>query len=147
MELPPDFKEWLILLNENQVEYLIVGAYALAFHGCPRFTGDLDILVRPDPGNAGKILKALVDFGMGSLNLTIEDFSNPHRVIQMGYPPVRIDLLTSLTGLTWEQINAGKIPGELGSIQVYFIGKQDLIVNKRALGRFKDLADLESLES
>jgi hypothetical protein len=147
MELSPDFKEWLRLLNEKRVEYLVVGAYALAFHGAPRFTGDLDILVRPDPENAGKILKALEDFGMGSLNLTVEDFSRPHQVIQMGYPPVRIDLLTSLTGLTWEQIERGKTAGELGSVPVYFIGKTELIVNKRTLGRHKDLADIETLES
>ena len=102
MEIQPDFRELFVLLNEQNVEYLIVGGYALAFHGTPRYTGDLDILVRPDPANAQRILKALALFGFGLLGLAVADFENPEQVIQLGEPPVRIDLITSITGVSWE---------------------------------------------
>ena len=146
MEISRDFKELLELLNANKVEYLIVGAYAMAFYGAPRFTGDLDIFVRPDRENARRILQTLSEFGFGSLQLTEADFSQADNVIQLGYPPIRIDLLTTLTGLTWEQINSGKTIGDLGGLQVFYIGKKELIQNKRAVGRKKDLADIETLE-
>jgi hypothetical protein len=146
MEISRDFKEWLELLNANKVEYLVVGAYALAFHGSPRFTGDLDILVKPDKENARRILKALSEFGFGSLQLTEDDFCRPDAVVQLGYPPARIDILTTLTGLSWEQILAGKTAGSLGSVAVSYLGKKELIINKKALGRKKDIADIEALE-
>ncbi len=91
MEVHPDFRELLALFNAHSVEYMIVGGYALAFHGAPRFTGDLDIFVRPTAQNAGRILAALNNFGFGSLNLGVEDFSTQDRVIQLGVPPVRVD--------------------------------------------------------
>jgi hypothetical protein len=146
MELAPDFSELVALFNARKVDYVIVGAFALAFHGVPRFTGDLDILVRPEQDNSRKVLDALHAFGFGSLNLSAEDFSDPHRVIQLGFPPVRIDLMTSLTGLTWEEIATGKIAGLLGKVPVQYLGKDELIRNKRAVGRAKDLADIESLQ-
>ncbi len=146
MEISPDFSELLALFNARKVDYVVVGAFALAFHGAPRFTGDLDILVRPDPENARKILDALRAFGFGSQNLGEKDFSDPHQVIQLGFPPIRIDLMTSLTGLTWEQIAAGKVAGLLGTESVQYLGKAELIRNKRALGRAKDLADIEALQ-
>jgi hypothetical protein len=146
MELSPDFSELVELFNARKVDYVIVGAFALAFHGAPRFTGDLDILVRPEQDNSRRVLDALQAFGFGSLNLQAEDFSDPHRVIQLGFPPVRIDLMTSLTGLTWEEIATGKIAGLLGKIPVQYLGKAELIRNKRAVGRAKDLADIESLQ-
>lgn len=145
MEIQKDFGELLELFNRHKVEYVIVGAYALAFHGCPRYTGDLDLLVKPDPDNAKKIIEAIKKFGFESLNLTIEDFSSPEKVVQLGIPPIRIDLITSLTALTWGQIESHKVKGEYGSIPVYFIGKTELIINKKSLGRHKDLADIESI--
>lgn len=145
MEEQKDFKELLQLFNKHNVEYAIVGAYALAFHGCPRYTGDLDILVKPDSNNANNIIAAIKEFGFESLNLTAEDFSFPEKVIQLGVPPIRIDLLTSLTALTWEQVASHKVKGQYGDISVYFIGKVELITNKKSLGRHKDLADIESI--
>lgn len=145
MKTQKDFKELLELFNKHKVEYVIVGAYALAFHGCPRYTGDLDILVKPDPDNAKKTIEAIKEFGFESLNLTIEDFSSPEKVVQLGVPPIRIDLITSLTAVTWEQVESHKVKGEYGNIPVYFIGKHELIINKKSLGRHKDLADIESI--
>lgn len=145
MEIQKDFKELLELLNAHKVDYIIVGAYALAFYGAPRFTGDIDLLVKPDEGNAKRILAALKEFGFASLNLTPNDFTSPQNVIQLGVPPVRVDIMTSLTAVTWEKADAGKVPGNYGDTHVYFIGKDEFLSNKRALGRKKDLADLEAL--
>ncbi len=145
MEVQKDFKELLGLFNRYKVEYVIVGAYALAFHGCPRYTGDIDILVKPDSNNAKKIIEAIKEFGFESLDLTVEDFSSQEKVIQLGVPPVRIDILTSLTGVTWEQISSNRAKGKYGDIPVYFIGKNELVANKKSLGRHKDLADIESI--
>ena len=145
MEPQPDFKELLALFNAHRVDYLIVGAYALAFHGAPRYTGDLDLLVRPSPENAQAILSALADFGFASLGLSPDDFLLPDQVIQLGVPPVRIDLLTSLSGLSWEQANAHRVAGHYGDIPVHFIGKNEYIRNKKATGRKKDEADIEAL--
>lgn len=103
METQPDFKELLVLFNARHVEYLIVGGYALAFHGAPRFTGDLDIFVKPDSINAQRILHALEAFGFASVSLTASDFEHPDQVVQLGVPPVRIDLITSLTGVSWDE--------------------------------------------
>ncbi|PKN39193.1 MAG: hypothetical protein CVU62_03060 [Deltaproteobacteria bacterium HGW-Deltaproteobacteria-2] len=145
MEAQKDFKELLELFNGHKVEYMIVGAYALAFYGVPRFTADIDIFVHSSPENARKILSALADFGFSSLNLTIEDFQNPNAVVQLGVPPVRIDIITSITGVTWEDADKGKQEGLYGDVPVHFLGKEQYITNKRATGRKKDLADLESL--
>lgn len=145
MEVQKDFKELLELFNKHEVEYVIVGAYALAFHGCPRYTGDLDILVKPNPDNAEKIIEAIEAFGFESLKLTPDNFSSPEKVVQLGVPPIRVDLITSLTALTWEQVESHKVKGEYGSIPVYFIGKNEFIINKKSLGRHKDLADIESI--
>lgn len=145
MEIQQDFKELLELFNGHSVEYVIVGAYALAYHGAPRFTGDIDIFVRPSYDNAAKIISALDHFGFGSLNLTIDDFQKPDSVVQLGVPPVRIDLITSLTGLTWEEADKGKQRGLYGKVPVFFLGREQYIVNKRVTGRKKDLADLEAL--
>ena len=145
MEIQPDFKELLVLLNKHAVDYLIVGGYALAFHGVPRFTGDIDIFVCPHSQNAARILDALGEFGFDSVDLTEEDFCTPHRVVQLGVSPVRVDLITSLTGVSWEEAAAGKSPGNYGDVPVFFIGRKEFIANRRALGRKKDLADIEAL--
>jgi hypothetical protein len=145
MEIPNDFRELLELFNAHKVEYLVVGGYALAFHGAPRVTGDIDLFVRPVPENAERILKALGVFGFGSLSLTVDDFTQPGNVIQLGVPPVRIDLLTSVTGVPWEKADAGKVSGSYGDTAVSFIGREDFIANKKAVGRTRDAADIESL--
>ena len=145
MEAQPDFKELLALFNAHQVEYMIVGAYALGFHGAPRYTGDLDLLVKPDLENARKILKVLQEFGFRSLDITVEDFTTKERVVQLGVPPVRIDLLTSITGIEWEQAVSHRVSGTFGDVPTFFIGLDDFIANKKACGRHKDLADVEVL--
>jgi hypothetical protein len=145
MEVQKDFKELLELFNRHNVEYVIVGAYALAYHGVPRFTGDMDIYVHPTPENAQRIFAALDDFGFGSLDLTAEDFQKPGSVVQLGVPPVRIDIITSITGVVWQEADKGKNEGLYGDVPVYFLGREQLVANKRATGRKKDLADLESL--
>jgi len=145
VDVQPDFRELLALFNKHGVEYLVVGGYALAFHGAPRFTGDMDLLVRPDQPNAARILDALSEFGFASLGLTAGDFTSPNQVIQLGTPPVRVDLLTSLTGVSWEQAAASRVLGNYGDLPVHFIGREEFIANKRATGRKKDLADLEAL--
>ncbi len=145
MDVQPDFRDLLARFNANQVEYMIVGAYALAYHGVPRYTGDMDILVRPDSENAIRILRALEEFGFGSLGLTVDDFTVPDKVIQIGVIPVRIDLVTSLTGVSWEEARTGRVAGTYGDTEVFYLGKQQFIMNKRALGRKKDLADLEAI--
>lgn len=145
MEVQPDFSEMFELLNRHKVEYVIVGSYALAFHGIPRNTGDIDIYVRPTPANALRIIEVLNDFGFSSLGLTQNDFSQPEQIIQLGTPPVRIDLLTSITGVTWEMADAGKVAGKYGDMPVHYLGKAQFVANKRATGRKQDLADLEAL--
>ncbi len=145
-KIPQDFKELLELLNSHKVEYIIVGSYALAFHGAPRFTGDIDLFVKPEGENAKRILAVLNEFGFESLNFSEKDFTSPDNIVQLGVPPVRIDIMTSLTGVSWEKAQAGKVSGICGETVVSFISKKDLIANKKALGRSKDLADIESLE-
>jgi len=132
MEIYPDFKELLELLNAHKVDYIIVGSYALAFHGAPRFTGDIDLLVKPDIDNAKRILAALKDFGFGSLDLKESDFQEPDRVIQLGVSPVRVDFITSLTGVSLQEIFSSKVEGKYSNISVYYLGRKELISNKFA---------------
>ncbi len=145
MEVQPDFRDLLTLLNKHKVEYMIVGGYALAFHGAPRYTGDIDIFVNPDSINAQHILAALDEFGFGSVGLTAADFERPNQVVQLGVPPVRVDLITSITGVSWEEAFSGWVEGKYGDIPVHYIGRDEFIANKRATKRKKDLADVEAL--
>jgi hypothetical protein len=145
MEAQPDYRELLALFNEHGVEYVIVGAYALAHHGVPRFTGDIDIYVRSTQENAARIVKSITLFGFGSLGLTTADFLKPDQVVQLGVPPVRIDLITSITGVSWEEADAGKVRGKYGDVDVCYLGRDQYVRNKRATGRKKDLADIEAL--
>ena len=145
MEVQPDFRDLLALFNAHKVEYMIVGGYELAFHGAPRLTGDLDILVKPDPENARRTLEALDEFGFESIGLTKRDFQSPDKVVQLGVPPVRIDIMTSLTGVSWEEAFLGRKAGKYGDIQVHYIARDQFVANKRAMGRKMDLADLEAL--
>lgn len=145
MEIQADFKELLALLNAHDVAYVVVGAYALAFHGAPRYTGDLDILIEPSAQNAEKIIQALNEFGFASLELSADDFTTPDQVLQLGVAPVRVDIITSLTGVSWSDAKTGSSQGNYGGITVPFLGRKELIRNKKALGRTKDLADIEAL--
>ena len=145
MEIRTDFKELLELFNKHKVEYLIVGGYALAFHGAPRFTGDIDLFVRPIRENAERILTALDEFGFGSLDLSEDDFITPGRVIQLGVPPIRIDIITKISGVSWEKADCDKVSGHYGQTPVFFISREDFITNKRGTARKKDAADIEAL--
>ena len=146
MKINKDFEELFELLNKNSVFYIIVGGYAFAIHVEPRFTKDLDIFVKRDAENAQKIIKTLHDFGFGSLELSDEDFLDPDQVIQIGNPPFRVDFLTSISGVTFEEVWNNRIIGNYGSQKVNFIGKEELRKNKRAAGRKSDLEDLDRLE-
>lgn len=141
----PDFVSLLRALSEADARFLIVGAYAVTFHSRPRATGDLDIWVEATPGNAARVLQALRAFGAPLQDLKPDDLATPGVVYQIGVPPRRIDLLTSLTGLTFEEAWAGRITGPFGDLVCPFIGRDELVRNKRALGRPRDLADLEML--
>jgi hypothetical protein len=145
MPLPEDWRGFIESLNSSGVEYLIVGAVALAHHGLPRYTGDLDVFVRNTPENAQRLEAALGRFGFGSVGLKAADFVNSYRVIQLGVAPNRVDLLTSITGVTFDDAWAARVEGDLGGIPATFIGRQALIENKRATGRPQDHADLDAL--
>ncbi|MBP8911125.1 MAG: hypothetical protein KBI32_06450 [Phycisphaerae bacterium] len=145
MDIRNDFKELLELFNRHKAEYIIVGGYALALHGAPRVTGNIDLFVRPADENAERILMALDELGFGSLNLSKEDFTTPGMIVQLGVPPVRIDIITRVSGVPWEKADAGKVVGFYANTPVYFIGREDFLVNKRTTGRGKDLADIEAL--
>ena len=146
MEAQPDFRELLGLFNAHGVKYIIAEAYALAFHGAPRTTGDIDLLIQPTAENADRILRALKEFGFGSLGLQREDFEKPDYVVQLGVPPVRIDIITSITGVSWEEAEKGQAKGEYGDVSVHYLGRTQFVANKRATGRKKDQADLEALD-
>ncbi|MGA2631163.1 MAG: hypothetical protein ABSG54_13235 [Terriglobia bacterium] len=145
MSLPKDWRAFIESLNSNAVEYLIVGAVALAHHGLPRYTGDLDVLVRNTAENAQRLERMLRDFGFGGLGLKQADFVNSYQVIQLGLPPNRIDLLTSMTGVSFDEAWAEKVEAELEGMKVNILGRQALIRNKKATRRAQDLADLEAL--
>ncbi|MDM8557599.1 hypothetical protein [Candidatus Parabeggiatoa sp. HSG14] len=141
-----DFKEFVELLNSNKVEYLIVGGYALGIHGYPRYTGDLDIWIKPTTENAEKMVKVFDEFGFSSLGLTQTDFSESNSVIQIGYPPFRIDILTSPDGVNFEECYRNKFVFEYDGIVMHIIGFNDFKKNKEASGRSKDIEDLRNIE-
>jgi len=142
----PDFKEFVQLLINNKVEYLVVGGYAVGIHGHPRYTGDLDIWLNPTEENANKILTSLNEFGFSSFGLSHSDFCKEGTIIQLGYPPLRIDLLTSIDGVTFEECYKNRKEVEIEDIIVYFIGYNDLIKNKKESGRLRDLDDINNLQ-
>jgi hypothetical protein len=141
-----DWREWLESLNASGVEYVVVGGIALAFHGIVRYTGDLDVLVHASASNSERLVHALRRFGFGSLQLAAADFTAPDRVVQLGYPPGRIDILTSIDGVSWEQVHAGAVAGDYAGVPVRYISRHDLVRNKRATGRAQDVVDAERLE-
>ena len=138
-----DFSEFLDLLIQESVRFLIVGAHALAIHGIPRFTGDLDIWVQPCEENARKLVKVLSAFGFPSYR--VEHFSVPERIAHLGVRPVQIDVMTSIDGVLFEEAWTGRLESMLGNHRVAFIGLREYIMTKRSSGRLKDAADLESL--
>jgi len=144
--LNQDFKEFIQLLNKNQVKYLVIGGYAVAIHGHPRYTKDIDIWIEMSSLNAYNLIKALEGFGFGSLGLTIDDFLTPDQVIQLGYPPNRIDLITTPDGVEFQTCYLSRIEVKIDDIIVNFIDLENLKKNKKASGRLQDLADLENLE-
>ncbi|MEK6754490.1 MAG: DUF6036 family nucleotidyltransferase [Chloroflexota bacterium] len=144
--LNQDFKEFIQSLNDNGVRYLVVGGYAVALHGYPRYTKDIDIWVEMTAENAAKITKALDQFGFGSLGLTASDFTVPDQMLQLGYPPERIDILTTLPGVEFSECYPSRTTVELNGVSVNFIDLENLKKNKKATGRHQDLADLENLE-
>ena len=144
-KLQSDLREFIALLNSHAVEYVVVGGHAVAFHGHPRFTGDIDFLIRPTDENAKRVLAAVGDFGFGSLQLTIEDFTTQERIVQLGLPPNRIDILTSISGVEFEDAWASRVPATLDEEPVHFLGFEQLIRNKKASGRDKDGADVAKL--
>jgi predicted nucleotidyltransferase len=144
--LNQDFKEFIQSLNDNHVRYLVVGGYAVAFHGHPRYTKDIDIWIEMSPENAASIVKALEQFGFDSLGLQETDFLIPEQVIQLGQPPNRIDLLCTVSGVDFSACYESRVTVEIDGMPVSFIDLENLRKNKAASGRHQDLADLENLE-
>ena len=145
MKLQSDLREFIELLNSRKVDYLVVGGHAVAFHGYPRFTGDVDFFIDATPDNARRVLLVLEDFGFGSLGLDVQSLTQAGKVIQLGRPPNRIDLLTSISGLEFKEAWNQRVAAELDAIPVHFVSKEALIKNKRAAARSKDLADVDAL--
>lgn len=146
MNLDRDFKEFLESFVARDVRFLIVGGYAVAAHGLPRATGDMDAWISVDPANAQRIVDALEDFGFGSLGVRATDFTRPDVVIQLGFPPHRIDIMTGIEGVDFESAWNRRLVVVVDGMEIGFIGREDLIANKRALGRPQDLADVARLE-
>ncbi len=144
--LNQDFKEFIQLLNENQVKYLVIGGYAVAIHGHPRYTKDIDIWIEISDDNANKLVTTLTQFGFESLGVTTQDFQTANQIIQLGYPPNRIDLITNPDGIDFQTCYDSKIEVNLNDVPVKFINLDNLKKNKLASGRLQDLADLENLQ-
>jgi len=144
--LNQDFREFVQSLNDSRVRYLVIGAYAVALHGHPRYTKDLDIWIEMTPDNAAAMVRALDQFGFSSLGLQSSDFLTPDQIIQLGYPPSRIDLITTPPGVDFETCYASRVIVEIDGVPVSFIGLDDLKQSKKASGRLQDLADLENLQ-
>ena len=140
-----DFREFVELLNSNAVKFLVVGGHAVGFHGHPRFTGDLDIWIATDPDNAARVARLLEEFGFGSLKLETRDFTRPGYAIQLGRPPYRIDILTSIDGVDFPAAYRRRVTIRSGKLTIPFIALGDLLANKRAAARAQDLADVENL--
>ena len=145
MKLHHDIREFIALCLSRKVEFLLVGGYALAFHGAPRFTEDIDLMVLVSPENADHLYSVLCDFGFGGAGITRDDFLEPGQVIQLGRAPHRIDILTGISGVTWQEAWTSGTQVDLDGLEIHVIGKTELIRNKQATGRPQDLADLARL--
>ena len=145
MPLSKDLREFVECLNSNKVEYLIVGALAVSWHGFPRYSADIDFFLRSSQSNAERVLQAIRQFGFGSLDITVDDLMAHGRVIQLGHEPNRIDLLTSISGVGFEEAWSTRVEGKIDGLAVNFIGREALLLNKASTGRAKDRIDLEEL--
>ncbi len=146
MKIEKDFEELLELLNRHKVKYCIVGAYAVAFYGRPRYTKDIDIFIQPDSKNSKKIIAALKDFGFKDVEKFADDLQDENTIIQLGYEPVRIDFLTTITGCDFSEVWSNRKIGRYGKQKAFFIGLKELIKNKKKSNRNQDKADLEALK-
>jgi len=145
MQLNKDLRKFIELLNSGKIEYLVVGAFAVAWHGHPRFTSDIDFWVRSSHANAAAIVDVLDRFGFRSLGITAEDLVRPEQVLQLGVKPNRIDVITSISGVEFDEAWAHRVPGTIDGIPVSYLSREDLIRNKHASGRPKDLGDAAAL--
>ena len=144
--IQPDFEEFLRLLEEQKVEYLVVGGYAVAHHGFPRYTKDLDIFYRRSGENIGRLKRALIEFGFDETSFAPSDFSSG-QILKIGIEPLRIDLLNEIDGVVFEHAITQKMRDRYGQVEISYIGKKDLMKNKESSGRPQDLADLEKLRA
>jgi hypothetical protein len=145
MDLAPDFNEFCGLLSVHEVEFVIVGAYALALHGAPRFTGDLDVLVKPTEENGRRLIAAVSAFGFPTEAFTPADIAAGRKVIQMGVEPVQIHVMSDISGVSWDEVWSTRAEARVGGHAIFFIGREAFIRNKKASGRLQDLADVEAL--
>ena len=145
MSTHADFEDFLRLLEEHRVEYMIVGGYAVAYHGFPRFTKNIDVFYSDSPENALRLQTALVAFGFQPETAPLDTIEKPDVVLSIGLEPVRIDLLNRIAGVTFDEARRNAVRGRFGAVEVSFIGKEDLLRNKRATGRQRDLGDVEEL--
>lgn len=146
LELADEFSEFCASLAAADAEFLLVGAYAVAAHGAPRFTGDFDLLVRPTTDNGTRVISAIAAFGFPTGPLTPESFVEPATLVEMGVPPLQIHVMTSISGVSWDEAWAGRMLVRFGGTPVAVIGRRELLRNKKSAGRAKDLADLEALD-
>jgi predicted nucleotidyltransferase len=145
MNIHLDFEEFLKYLNEEKVDFVIIGGYAVAFHGYVRATNDMDLFFRANEKNIVRIRKALKKFGLPTTAKQAKEFVDPGSIIRMGVPPVRLELINSISGLSFDEVWGNRIPGEYGKVAVHYISLADLLKNKKASGRPKDLADYDEL--
>jgi hypothetical protein len=145
MDLAPDYDEFIASLIAHGVDFVVVGAYALAFHGVPRFTGDFDVLVRPTHENAVRLLDAVRTFGFPVAELTPEALMDGRRMLQMGVEPVQIHVMSAISGVSFDEVWRDRLIGTVGGRDVPFLGRETFLKNKRAAGRPKDLADIDAL--
>ncbi len=145
VQLPTDFKEFLKLLNTHKVDYLLIGGYAVGYHGYPRATADMDIWIAIHPRNAEKVVSALKGFGFDVPELSPELFLQENKIIRMGVPPVRLEIVTSISGVNFDECYRERVIATLDGVKVSLINLRHLKINKRASGRYKDLDDLENL--
>ena len=145
--LNEDFSELLVLLNKHSVRYLVVGGYAVAFHGCPRYTKDIDIWIDQEISNVERLMGCLAEFGFGSLGLKTDDFVAGDNVIQLGCPPRRVDLITGIRGMNFSAAYERRAVLRIDEVDVCYVDLADLIETKRIAGRLQDLADIEKLSA